>query len=196
MRHPPMIRPSIYPVLALVTTLAMSNPSVLSAQTLNATGEIRLVSESSSLLGYDVTVLNSPKSTQSLKTFWLSWLPGEGNFLPTSPSDVEAPSGWTYTVTHDGSLDGYGIRFVTTTTPLSPGASLDFKFASSDSPSALKANSPYFTGIPTLSSVVYSGIQLGTRTELVVSYVPEPGVMALALVGLGAWIGFSRISRR
>lgn len=191
-----MIRPSFYTFLAIAATLAVCNPSALSAQTLNATGEIRLVSDSSPLFGYDVTVLNSPNSTQSLKTFWLSWLPGEGNFLPTSPSHVEAPSGWTYTVTHDGSSDGYGIRFVTTTTPLSPGASLDFKFSSSDSPSALKANSPYFTGIPTLSSVAYSGIQFGTRTELVVSYVPEPGVVALALVGLGAWIGFTRISRR
>lgn len=165
-------------------------------QTLSAHAEVRLDSENFHLFGYDVTLLNLSGSTQPLKTFWLSWLPGEGNFLPTQPSNVEAPSGWTYTITNQGNTDGYGIRFVTSSTPLQPGSSVDFRFSTKDSPSALRANSPYFPGIPALSSVVYSGLQYGTRTELVVSYVPEPGVLGLVMVGVGIWAGFGKISRR
>ncbi len=190
-----MIRPPFRFVLAVAIAIGMNQPPAVKAQTLDANGEIRLISEGTRLFGYDVTVLNSPSSTLSLKTFWLSWLPGEGNFLPTQPSNVEAPAGWTYTVTNEGSSDGYGIRFVTTSTPLSPGASVDFRFVSSDSPSALKANTPYYTAIPALSSVVYSGIQYGTRTELVVSYVPEPSVTVLGLLGLGVWFCFGKMPR-
>jgi hypothetical protein len=123
---------------------------------------------------YTLALTNSATSTVPIETFWFAWRAGEGNFLETMPTVTKMPVGWTYMVTNDGSVDGYGIKFLTSTAPLQPNSSVVFGFTSYDSPSVLKARSVYFPEFPTTGSEIYSGHVVGTRQELVVAVDVSP----------------------
>jgi hypothetical protein len=144
---------------------------------------------------YTLTLENAPTSTQAIEMFWFAWLPGEGNFLPSAPTAVQAPSGWTALVTNDSSMDGFGIQFQTSVAALAPGASLSFGFKSTDSPNSLMQNSPYYNGIPALSSVVYSGHLFGTRVTFLPTFAPEPPAWALGAAGAGMMLIMGRRRR-
>jgi hypothetical protein len=131
---------------------------------------------------YTITLHNTAASTGPIETFWFAWVPGE-DFLPSNPLSVQPPSGWTDGVTHGGAGDGYGIEFVTSTTPLTPGNSMTFQFQSADTPAALAADSPYYPTTPVGTSFVYQGSPFVTPSQsFVVQPVPEPSVLALFLV--------------
>lgn len=133
---------------------------------------------------YTITLGNSAESTVPIQTFWFGWLAGNGNFLTSSPFDVEEPLGWSFRVTNDGPTDGFGIRFITTNAPINPNFVLQFAFDSLDSPKAMSSKSPYYSDFFATSSQIYSGRQVGIRRDLLVSVVPEPKALGLASIGL------------
>jgi hypothetical protein len=126
----------------------------------SASAQLALVSTTgtagSPVYNYDVTVTNT--GTTPIGTFWMGWMPGF-DFLPTKPSSVSSPSGWTDTITGSGnSFDGAAIEWVASSNPIAPGESKsDFDFSTADSPAALAANSPTHPASPTLTSFVYGG---------------------------------------
>jgi len=69
---------------------------------------------------------------------------------------VTPPTGWTYTITHGNSSDGYAIKF-DTTTPLAAGSSQSgFVFQSTATLSDLRGNSVFYTSTPVTTSQVFS----------------------------------------
>jgi PEP-CTERM motif-containing protein len=143
---------------------------------------------------YTITLNNANSSLSPIATFWYSWVPG-ADFLPTSPTSVQAPTGWTYSIQGGPYYsygyyypDGYSIEFTTATSPLAPGSSLNFGFMSSDSPSALAGDSPWYPGNLVGTSYVFSGVgESGNNFEFLVQSVPEPsspGLLAAGAVGL------------
>jgi hypothetical protein len=106
---------------------------------------------------YAMTVTDT--GTTNVGTFWFAWIPG-GDFLPSTPSAVSDPSGWSDTLTGSGdSSDGIAIEWVATANAITPGHSLSgFDFTSADSPSVLAGDAPTAApGTPVLTSFVYGG---------------------------------------
>ncbi len=127
--------------------------------------------------GYDYTITlnNTAASTSPIGTFWYSWIPGE-DFLPSSPTSVQPPTGWTDIITHFGAADGYAIEFTASTPLISPGSSLAF----------IAGNSPFYTTTPTPvgTSFLYGGAPFsGASAEIVVQSVPEPSSLGLLTAG-------------
>jgi hypothetical protein len=126
----------------------------------SATAQIALTSTTgtagSPVYHYQITVNDT--GTTPIGTFWFGWIPDE-DFLPSAPSAVQDPSGWTHTITgSNNSTDGSAIEWVATSNPIAAGASLNtFGFTTTDSPSALAANSPTHPASPATTAFVYSG---------------------------------------
>ncbi len=105
---------------------------------------------------------NSSSSTSGIGTFWLAWVPGK-NLLASPPSSESASpelgggQGWTYTVTHAGPGDGYGIQFVAISAAddVPPGGDQAFGFVSPGAAAAVEGNSVFYPDTPVLSAVVY-----------------------------------------
>lgn len=155
----------------------------LNAQGLLVDAQINGQTAGGGLYDYTITLNNEAGSASSLETFWYSWVPG-ANFLPSNPTTISAPSGWAAAVTHVSAGDGYGIQFTTSTSPLNPGSSLEFGFSSSDTPTAIAGDSPFYPGTPVGTSFVYSGGPFaGSSQQFVVQSVPEPMSLTLAEMG-------------
>jgi PEP-CTERM motif-containing protein len=161
-----------------------------SAQTISASGDLTSQPAGGNLFNYTITLNNSAASSSSIGTFWYAWTPS-GDYLPSNPSGVTAPSGWTETITHVGAGDGYGIEFEASTpaNALAPGQFLDFNFESIDSPAALAGNSPYYPTTAVGTSVVYGGGPFTSPSQtFVVQPVPEPSSQGLLLLGLAGML--------
>ena len=164
-------------LIALVSAFAV----LVSVQSAFASG----IDSSATLLGkpdgaafdYSATLTNSASSTDSIGTFWLAWVPG-ADFLPTAPTNILAPAGWSATVTNEGPSDGFAIQYVASSAAfdLAPGKSLSgFGFTSADTPAQLAGNSPFFPTSPALTSFVYQGGPfVGDSTQFVASVSLEP----------------------
>lgn len=141
---------------------------------------------------YTITLDNNSPPNTPIETLWFAWVPGE-DFLPTSPTSVTAPTGWTGTIMGGGPGDGFSIEFTTSTAPLNPGNSLNFQFQSADTPTQLAGNSPFFSTTPVGTSYVYEGAPfLSAGGPFVVQSVPEPSSLALLLLGGIALVQRSR----
>lgn len=129
---------------------------------------------------YTITLNNT--GTTPIGTFWYSWIPGY-DLLPSSPTQVKSPTGWTGLAEHAGfGVDS--IQWVNTVTPLQPGQSLPgFTFDSPDSPAAISGTS-FFAGLPVGESYVYIGApELDPGFPFVtITAVPEPASMSLLAV--------------
>lgn len=138
---------------------------------------------------YDYDIHLSNTGTTNIQTLWYSWVPGQ-SYLPAPPVSTLAPGGWTQNlITHGGATDGWGIRWQTTTTPLTPGSSLSgFKFTSNVDPLTLAGNSPFHANPPVGTTFVFTGttISIPDSFQFIVnpSPVPEPAT----LLGLAAGI--------
>jgi hypothetical protein len=142
---------------------------------------------------YTIVLKNSSSSTDSIKTFWYSWVPG-ADFLGTSPISVTPPTGWVDHITHFPNVptNGFAIQFVTSTAPLAPGNSLSFMFTSAETPSQLAGNSPFYPGTPIGTSFVYSGAPFqGDSLQFTVTSAPEPSSLALAGLGSLGVVGYA-----
>jgi hypothetical protein len=148
---------------------------------------------------YTITLTNtSGAGGDSIGTFWYSWVPGMG-FLPSLPSGIVAPAGWTDMVTNGAPpADGYSIQFVAGAgSELAPGNSLMFKFVSADTPSTLAGTStihpPTLVGTSTLFQM---GPFAGDTATIVVASVPEPSSLILGLFGVFAGLALFRRRRK
>jgi hypothetical protein len=141
---------------------------------------------------YSITLKDT--GTGNLGTFWYSWVPGQ-DFMPVSPTNVVAPSGWTDLITNGGSSDGFAIQFVSSSAPLTPGASDTFTFDSTATPAQIAGDSPFHSTMPVDTAFVYNGAPFETATgasdvgfqlQVATASVPEPSSMALVFFSVGA----------
>ena len=171
--------------LLLSVLCLLGTASSVHAQSIIANAQISGQAAGGGGYNYTITLNNTAASTSPIGTFWYSWVPGE-DFLPSSPTSVQPPTGWTDAITHFGALDGYAIEFTASTPLLSPGSSLAFKFSTPDSPVAIAGNSPFYTTTPTAvgTSFLYGGAPFsGASAEIVVQSVPEPSSLGVLMVG-------------
>jgi hypothetical protein len=134
---------------------------------------------------YALTIKDASDATQAIGTFWYAWVPGK-DFLASDPSADTAPLGWTANITHGGSTDGYAIQWVASSSAyyIPAGGSLSgFGFTTADSPSVVSANSVDYPTFATDTSFAYATGPFGDAgTEFVVSAVPEPASVGIALL--------------
>ena len=125
--------------------------------TINASTVVSAAAAGSNF-NYTVTLSNASSSSSGIGTFWYAWTPGQ-DYMASNPASVSPPSGWTDTVTHAGTGDGYAIQFVANSAAndVKPGSSLNFAFQSASTPSSVEGNSVDFPGTPVGTSVVYPG---------------------------------------
>jgi hypothetical protein len=144
---------------------------------------------------FDYTVTVDNTSTGPLGTFWYSWVPGE-DFLATSPTDVVSPANFTDNITHGGSTDGYAIQWIAST-PLAGGATEKFSFESTETPTALAGDSPFYTTTPQDTAFAYSGAPFSDAgDEFIVKtavVAPEPSTVAELFAG---GLGLLYLARR
>jgi hypothetical protein len=172
--------------LLLGLLFLLGTARAIQAQSIIANAQISGQAAGGGGYNYTITLNNTAASTSPIGTFWYSWIPGE-DFLPSSPTSVQPPTGWTDIITHFGATDGYAIEFTASTPLISPGSSLAFKFSSPDSPAAIAGSSPFYTTTPTPvgTSFLYGGTTpfSGASAEIVVQSVPEPSSLGLLMAG-------------
>ena len=122
------------------------------APTLAASAVMSVQQISSTDFRYTISLQNA--GATAIGTFWLSWIPGY-NFMPTSPSNIVSPTGWTPHVMAGG---GFSIQWTTTSASLSSGNTLTtFQFDSSTTPTQMMSNATFPGGVPVARSFVYIG---------------------------------------
>lgn len=143
---------------------------------------------------YDYTLTLNNTGTLPIGTLWYAWVPG-GFFLPSNPTGVTAPSGWTGSIvsTSDvgiSSYTAYSVRWVAGSGyALAAGSQLSLGFSSPDAPATLAGNVPNGTsnpygGTPVGTSYIYENGPLTTPSyEFVAKPVPEPSALALLTLG-------------
>jgi hypothetical protein len=183
-------------LIALATGLS-ATPAVASG--IDASGVVTATPDGPNF-DYSITLTNSSSSTDPIGTFWFAWVPGK-DFLPTSPSDITTPTGWSVgLVSNGGSSDGFGIQFLAGTgSLLAPGSSLSgFGFKSADTPAELAGNSPFYPTFPVTTSTVYNGAPFSAGSEqftLSVQSVPEPSSLMLGLFGVVTMVGYIKLKK-
>jgi hypothetical protein len=156
-----------------------------------------VLSTSSASSPYNYTIDLHNTGTTNIGTLWFSWDAGSDyNFMPSSPTGIVAPAGWTGQITHVFPGDGYGIEYYNTLGSLiAPGAHGTFKFTSTSSPTTMMGLG-WYGGNNVTTTWVYSGAAFsdaGFRFVSSVSTVPEP--MSLLLLASGGVAGLLLVRR-
>jgi hypothetical protein len=178
-------------LLALAGSVTSARASLMASATLTSTQ----IDPTTWL--YDVTL--DDIGTTNLGTFWFAWEPGE-DFMPTAPTSVSSPAGWTDAITHAGASDGFAIQWIAGAgAAVTPGNSLTgFSFDSKTSPTTMAGHSPFFPSTPILDSFVYSGAPFsdaGFLLDVQAAATPEPSGFALMICG-GALAAMLNLRRR
>jgi hypothetical protein len=169
------------PLLALLCVQSVN----LCAGTLSASATFTDTQVSPGVFQYDLTLNNT--GTTDVGTFWFAWVPGEG-FMTSAPTDVQAPSGWTDTITNSGGA----IQWLDSGA-LGQGMSQSgFEFDSTLAPSELAGDA---------TSFVYIGAPFGDPgLEFVATpaqgSVPEPATILLTALGIGCAVFGRRLVGR
>lgn len=138
---------------------------------------------------YSMSLTNT--GTTGIGTYWFSWTPGY-DFLPSAPTSLSAPSGWTVTTPQDGYYQPYwSIQWVNTSSPLQPGQTLSgFNFTSPDAPSVIGGPSYFGAFTPVTQSYVYIGAPEfdpgATFSSAVTTVTPEPATMSMMALAIPA----------
>jgi len=90
-----------------IALCAISSP--LYAQ-LQASGTFTATQLNATTYHYEIVLKNT--GTTTIGTFWFAWVPGV-DYMPSAPTNINAPIYWTGSVTHGGGSDGYGIQWTT-----------------------------------------------------------------------------------
>ncbi len=127
---------------------------------------------------YALTLNNTGAAgNDPIQTFWFAWQPGE-DLMPTSPTNIVAPTGWTASVAGGGIGDGYSIEFSTTTGTIAspsaaavlPGTSLSgFSFDSTTTPAEMNGFAAAEPTTPVETTVVYQGQAFEGDTATIVT---------------------------
>jgi hypothetical protein len=147
-----------------------------------------VVSTSSPSAPYNYTIDLHNTGDTNIGTFWFAWdANSDYSFLPTSPTNITAPTGWIAPVTHVFSGDRYGIEYYNISgSPIAAGGTAQFHFTSPDSPAILAGNA-WLPAFKVTSSFVYIGFPESDPGFNVIASVavPEPTSLLMALIGLG-----------
>jgi hypothetical protein len=110
------------------------------------------------------TVILTNTGLGPIGTFWMAWTPPSSpsrGYLPTLPTNLTPPTGWTATITNGPPpTDGYSIQFVASNPSFNmlPQSSLAFSFNSTDLPTTLAGISTIHPPTPVSTSAIYSGV--------------------------------------
>jgi len=117
---------------------------------------------------YDYTITLQNTGTNALNSFWYGWTT-TGNNLPSDPSNAGNSLGWA------NKVSGNSIMWVNSSgKPLAPGASANFTFVSSASPSAITA-SPSGESVAYVGGIDFSQGKAGDSTAVFSpALVPNP----------------------
>jgi hypothetical protein len=155
-----------------VCVLGLMVWSVPALAALNGSAALRSQSLGAGQYRNQVTVQNTGDTT--IGTLWFAWIPGQ-NYLPSQPTNIVSPPGWTALVTTAGAPDGYGIRWTANASSRIPvgGTLSGFGFDGSDAPAVLSGNAPNAPTTPILTSFFYIGNAFGDPgLRFVASVVP------------------------
>jgi hypothetical protein len=178
----------------VIVSLAAAAPA------LAALSASAVVSTSSASSPYDYTIDLHNTGNTNIGGLWFSWDAGtDYNFMPVSPTNISAPAGWTFPISHLFPGDGYGIEFSNVSgSAIAPGADGIFHFTSTASPATM-AGPGWFPPNNVTTSWVYVGLPLndpGFRFNASVSTVPEPTSLLLLAGGGAAGLLLARRYRR
>ncbi len=184
-----MIR-SIFFGFAALTAAGMLTSSIASGAEM-ATATISGTQIGVGSFQYDLTLNNT--GTTTLGTFWFSWIPFD-NFMPVSPTNITAPTGWQDIVTHGGPSNGFAIQWtaITPANNLAAGSSATgFMFDSSLTMAQLQSPAAGNPSDPVSTAFVYggapfsdAGFQLTVTSAATAT--PEPSNILLGALGLAA----------
>lgn len=169
--------------LVLATGLAALAPGLSArAQGIAATGTFT-DTPNGGAYNYVIDLQNSASSTSPVGTFWFAWIPGQF-FLPSSPTGVTPPSGWSDSIITGSGRSSIEFTANSTSADILAGGSLDFDFTSADSPSTMAGQSAV-PGDAVGLSTLYSGDSAfsGNSLQFTVTETPEPTSLALLAAG-------------
>jgi hypothetical protein len=168
-------------VRALLVVALLTGAAGMAQAATKASGTISNVDLGGGVFRYTITLTNV--GTTAVKTLWFAWVPGQ-DYLATSPTNIVSPAGWSAIITGGAPGDGYAIQWTTSSAPLAPGASLDYSFESTDTPTMIAGNSVFFPSTPVGTSFVYEGAPFsGGSSEFVVGVPVSPSAPAAELKG-------------
>ena len=178
---------------ALITTAGLAAGSLQAQGTLSATATLTETGTAGSEFEYSLLLDNT--GSNPINALWYGWIQFAFD-LPSSPTSITAPSGWT------GTADGKSIKFANSSGSAIPSGGFGtFTFESTSSPTAMTTGSN--GGAPTGDSVAYGTVSAMSSSEENMAGVasapfaptltatPEPstlGLMVTGLAGMSAWL--------
>jgi hypothetical protein len=183
------MRRTVISLACAALSLTLWQPRALGAISASAT----LTSQPLGANAYEYSLDLHNTGSTNIGTFWFAWIPNY-DFLPSAPTAVSAPAGWTGATVQDGFLGGYSIEW-SATTPLAAGQTLSgFTFDTADAPEVINGISN-FAGFPVRTSYVYIGASQTDPGSQFTATVVTPEPSTIALLALGCGILFTRRRR-
>ena len=175
------------PVVAGLLGMALITAAAFSTHGQGQIASGTIGSSGSGPYSYSLTFTDAGGATSPVGSVWYAWVPG-AFYLPSSPTSVSAPAGWTATIS------GNSVQYVASSAAnyIQPGQSLSgFGYQATFSPAQLAA-APN-SGV----SVAYSGgLFSDAGNTFTVQNVPEPsGSLLTVFAAACAWFAVARTKR-